>query len=72
VTKRGHAEAIFHSFGAFWGWFSLRICIPAAFMINPPVDKVFHGSFIPHLLPRGFTNALFFLLMSNIGITIAP
>jgi NRAMP (natural resistance-associated macrophage protein)-like metal ion transporter len=23
VTKRGHAEAIFHSFGAFWGWFSL-------------------------------------------------
>jgi len=23
VTKRGHAEAIFHSFGSFWGWFSL-------------------------------------------------
>ena len=23
VTKRGHAEAIFESFGAFWGWFSL-------------------------------------------------
>lgn len=23
LTKRGHAEAIFHSFGAFWGWFSL-------------------------------------------------
>jgi NRAMP (natural resistance-associated macrophage protein)-like metal ion transporter len=23
VTKRGHAEAIFDSFGAFWGWFSL-------------------------------------------------
>jgi NRAMP (natural resistance-associated macrophage protein)-like metal ion transporter len=23
VTKRGHAEAIFASFGAFWGWFSL-------------------------------------------------
>ncbi len=23
VTKRGHAEAIFHGFGAFWGWFSL-------------------------------------------------
>jgi Mn2+/Fe2+ NRAMP family transporter len=23
VTKRGHAEAIFSSFGAFWGWFSL-------------------------------------------------
>jgi Mn2+/Fe2+ NRAMP family transporter len=23
VTKRGHAEAIFSSFGRFWGWFSL-------------------------------------------------
>lgn len=23
VTKRGHAEAIFASFGSFWGWFSL-------------------------------------------------
>jgi len=23
VTKRGHAEAIFHAFGPFWGWFSL-------------------------------------------------
>ena len=23
VTKRGHAEAIFESFGNFWGWFSL-------------------------------------------------
>jgi Mn2+/Fe2+ NRAMP family transporter len=135
VTKRGHAEAIFHSFGAFWGWFSLLdlvfldwltmitefigmtaamsifgvppivtviagwilmgtmvlqgrywtwekaalvfcglnlIYIPAAFMINPPVDKILHGSLIPHLPPGGFTNALFFLLMANIGTTIAP
>jgi NRAMP (natural resistance-associated macrophage protein)-like metal ion transporter len=23
VTKRGHAEAIFDSFGPFWGWFSI-------------------------------------------------
>jgi Mn2+/Fe2+ NRAMP family transporter len=23
VTKRGHAEAIFHAFGSFWEWFSL-------------------------------------------------
>jgi len=135
VTKRGHAEAIFHSFGSFWGWFSLLdlvfldwltmitefvgmtaamsifgvppivtvivgwilmgtmvlqgrywtwekaalvfcglnlIYIPAAFMINPPVDKILHGSFIPSLPPGGFTNALFFLLMANIGTTIAP
>ena len=135
VTKRGHAEAIFHSFGAFWGWFSLLdlvlvdwltmitefvgmtaamsifgvppvvtvvvswivmgtmvlqgrywtwekialifcglnlIYIPAAFMINPPMDKILHGSLIPQLPPGGFTNALFFLLMANIGTTIAP
>jgi NRAMP (natural resistance-associated macrophage protein)-like metal ion transporter len=135
VTKRGHAEAIFHSFGSFWGWFSLLdlvfldwltmitefigmtaamsifgvppivtvivgwilmgtmvlqgrywtwekaalvfcglnlIYIPAAFMINPPVDKILHGSFIPQVPPGGFTNALFFLLMANIGTTIAP
>src|ERR1019366_5153249 len=135
VTKRGHAEAIFHSFGSFWGWFSLLdlvlvdwltmitefigmtaalsifgvppivtvigactvmgamvlqgrywtwekialvfcvlnlIYIPAAFMINPPIDKIIHGSFIPHLPPGGLTNALFFLIMANIGTTIAP
>jgi Mn2+/Fe2+ NRAMP family transporter len=23
VAKRGHAQAIFHAFGSFWGWFSL-------------------------------------------------
>jgi Mn2+/Fe2+ NRAMP family transporter len=135
VTKRGHAEAIFHSFGAFWGWFSLvdlvlvdwltmitefvgmtaalsifgvptivtvviswvimatmvlqgrywtweklalvfcglnLIYIPAALMINPPLGKILHGSFIPQLPPGGFTNDLFFLLMANIGTTIAP
>jgi NRAMP (natural resistance-associated macrophage protein)-like metal ion transporter len=135
VTKRGHAEAIFHAFGSFWGWFSLLdlvltdwltmitefigmtaalsifgvprivtvlisctvmaimvlqgrfwtwekvalvfcglnlIYIPAAFMVNPPVDAILHGSFVPQLPPGGFTNELFFFLMANIGTTIAP
>jgi NRAMP (natural resistance-associated macrophage protein)-like metal ion transporter len=135
VTKRGHAEAIFHAFGSFWGWFSLLdlvlvdfltmitefigmtaamsifgvpplvtiigawivmfamvlqgrywtweklalvfcglnlIYIPAAFLINPPMHEVLRGCLIPHLPPGGFTNALFFLLMANIGTTIAP
>jgi NRAMP (natural resistance-associated macrophage protein)-like metal ion transporter len=135
VTKRGHAEAIFHAFGSFWGWFSLLdlvmlnwltmitefigmtaamsifgvprvltvitaaimmgtmviqgrywtwekaalvfcalnlIYIPAAFMIDPPVRDVLHGSVIPQLPPGGFTNDLFFFLMANIGTTIAP
>jgi Mn2+/Fe2+ NRAMP family transporter len=41
-------------------------------MINPPVSKILHGSFIPQLPPGGFTNDLFFFLMANIGTTIAP
>jgi Mn2+/Fe2+ NRAMP family transporter len=134
VTKRGHAEAIFHAFGSFWGWFSLLdliltdwltmiteyigmtaalrifhipdyvtvflcwilmgtmimvgrywtwekvalifcignlIYIPCAFMVHPSVTDIVKG-FIPHFPPGGFTNELFFLLMANIGTTIAP
>jgi len=66
--------------GRYWTWekAALVFCalnliyIPAAFMINPPVNKILHGSFIPQLPPGGFTNQLFFLLMANIGTTIAP
>jgi NRAMP (natural resistance-associated macrophage protein)-like metal ion transporter len=139
VTKRGHAEAIFASFGRFWGWFSLLdlvltdwltmitefigmtaamsifhippivtilvvwiimgsmimsgrywtwekvtlvfcvvnlIYIPAAFMVHPSVREVLYGSFVPYLPPRppvgGPSNGLFFMLMANIGTTIAP
>ncbi len=135
VTKRGHAEAIFQSFGSFWGWFSLLdlvltdwltmitefigmteamsifgipawitvifgwllmgamiitgrywtwekialafcvgnlIYIPAAFMVHPSIQDIVRNSLIPHFPPGGFTNDLFFLLMANIGTTIAP
>lgn len=135
VTKRGHAEAIFHAFGSFWGWFSLLdlvmtdwltmitefvgmtaalsifrvpapitvvfcwivmiamilsgnyrtwekitllfcvlnlIYIPAAFMVHPSVHDIVYNSVVPHFPPGGFTNDLFFLLMANIGTTIAP
>ena len=135
VTKRGHAEAIFASFGRFWGWFSVLdlvvtdwltmitefvgmtaamrifhvppvltvaacwlimgamilsgrywtwekvtlvfcvlnlIYIPAAFLVHPSVKDILYNSFVPHLPPGGFTNELFFLLMANIGTTIAP
>lgn len=135
VTKRGHAEAIFESFGSFWGWFSLfdlvltdwltmitefigmtaamsifgipvwltviacwilmgsmimsgsywtwekialvicignLIYIPAAFIVHPSVPDILRNSVIPNLPPGGFTNDLFFLLMANIGTTIAP
>ena len=133
VTKRGHAEAIFDAFGAFWGWFSLfdlaivnwltlvtefigmtaalsifnippyltvifvcslmgfmvvkgrywtwekiaflfcalnLIYIPFAFMVQPSVKDIMCGV-IPHF-PGGFNNQIFFLLMANIGTTIAP
>ena len=135
VTKRGHAEAIFHAFGPFWGWFSLLdlvltdwctlitefigmtaamsifhvppvvtiafVCVlmgwmviqgrywtwekivmgfcalnlvyvPAAFLIHPSVSDVLYNSFVPHWPPGGLTNGLFFMLMANIGTTIAP
>src|SRR5258708_18019330 len=135
VTKRGHAEAIFHGFGAFWGWFSLLdlvltdwltmitefigmtaamsifgvpawvtvigcwilmgsmilsgsywtwekialalcvgnlIYIPAAFMVHPSIHDLLRNSLVPHWPPGGLTNDLFFLLMANIGTTIAP
>ncbi|MEI6055932.1 MAG: divalent metal cation transporter [Lentisphaerota bacterium] len=134
VTKRGHAEAIFCAFGAFWGWFSILdliltdwltmitefigmtaalsifhippwitvvgcclimvgmimsgrywtwekialffclinlIYIPCVFMVNPSVKDIALNC-IPNLPPGGFTNELFFLLMANIGTTIAP
>ncbi|MEI6178179.1 MAG: divalent metal cation transporter [Verrucomicrobiota bacterium] len=134
VTKRGHAEAIFAGFGAFWGWFSLLdlvlvnwltlvtefigmtaalmifgipayvtviivcllmgimvlngrywtwekialvfcavnlIYIPAAFMVRPSVSQILGQGLIPNF-PGGLTNDLFFILMANIGTTIAP
>lgn len=135
VTKRGHAESIFHAFGSFWGWFSVLdliltdwltmitefigmtaalsifhipapvtvvfcwilmgtmimvgrywtwekvalffcignlIYIPCAFMVRPAIKDILFNSFVPHFPPGGFTNELFFLLMANIGTTIAP
>jgi len=135
VTKRGHAEAIFHAFGPFWGWFSLLdlvltdwltlvtefigmtaamsifhvppaltiavvsvimtamvlqgrywtwekiaiifcainlIYIPGAFIVRPSVRDVLYNSVVPHFPPGGFTNEIFFMLMANIGTTIAP
>ncbi len=134
VTKRGHAEAIFDAFGAFWGWFSLMdlsllnwltlitefigmtaalsifgvspwitiaivsvimvamilqgrywtwekiailfcslnlVYIPAAFLVHPSVGSILAHGIIPGF-PGGFTGALVFILMANIGTTIAP
>lgn len=66
--------------GRYWTWekIALMLCIgnliyiPAAFMVHPSVHDILRNSFIPNLPPGGFTNELFFLLMANIGTTIAP
>ncbi|MBF0531872.1 MAG: divalent metal cation transporter [Candidatus Omnitrophica bacterium] len=66
--------------GKYWTWEKIvmgfcalnLIYIPAAFMVNPSVPDVLYNSFVPHLPPGGFTNQIFFLLMANIGTTIAP
>ncbi len=134
VTKRGHAEAIFDAFGAFWGWFSLSdlsllnwltlitefigmtaalgifgvpnhltvavvgvvmvaivlqgrywtwekiailfcalnlVYIPAAFLVHPSVGSIISHGVIPNF-PGGFNGELVFILMANIGTTIAP
>ena len=66
--------------GSYWTWekIALVFCvgnliyIPCAFMVHPSVRDILHNSFVPHLPPGGLTNELFFLLMANIGTTIAP
>ncbi len=66
--------------GRYWTWekIALLFCgvnliyIPGAILVNPPIHEVLHGSLVPHFPPGGFTNELFFVLMANIGTTIAP
>ncbi len=66
--------------GRYWTWekIALLFCainliyIPAAFMVHPSIRDIAYNSFVPHFPPGGFTNDLFFLLMANIGTTIAP
>lgn len=66
--------------GRYWTWekIALFFCvgnliyIPCAFMVKPSVKDILSNSFIPHFPPGGFDNELFFLLMANIGTTIAP
>jgi NRAMP (natural resistance-associated macrophage protein)-like metal ion transporter len=140
VTKRGQAEAIFESFGPFWGWFSLidltivnwltlvteyigmiaamsifgippwltfigvtailfgvvvsgrywtfekltlffcafnLVYIPAAFWAMdtptaPPWSEVTKGLFFSGMSTQGFTTELIFIILANIGTTIAP
>jgi NRAMP (natural resistance-associated macrophage protein)-like metal ion transporter len=64
--------------GKYWTWekIVLLLCvlnliyIPAAFLVHPNVSQIVQGV-VPNL-PGGLTGGLFFLLMANIGTTIAP
>jgi len=66
--------------GRYWTWekIALLFCgvnliyIPAAVLVDPPIHAVLYGSLVPHFPPGGFSNELFFVLMANIGTTIAP
>jgi NRAMP (natural resistance-associated macrophage protein)-like metal ion transporter len=65
--------------GRYWTWekIVLVFCIlnvvyiPAALLVHPSVSDVLKGGLIPNLA-GGFSSNLFFLLMANIGTTIAP
>jgi len=65
--------------GRYWTWEKITmgfcllnlIYIPAAFWVNPSSSDVLKG-FVPNLPGGKFDNDLFFMLMANIGTTIAP
>lgn len=69
--------------GRYWTWEKIALAfaalnliyIPLAFIVSPDVSTVFAAfgnNLVPHLPPGGLTAALFFMLMANIGTTIAP
>jgi NRAMP (natural resistance-associated macrophage protein)-like metal ion transporter len=65
--------------GRYWTWEKsvLALCVvnliyvPAAFLVRPDLSKVFWTGVIPGF-PYGFTSDVIFLLMANVGTTIAP
>jgi Mn2+/Fe2+ NRAMP family transporter len=65
--------------GRYWTWekAALGFCalnliyIPCAFLVHPSVSDIVRNGFVPNFA-GGFNNELFFLLMANIGTTIAP
>jgi NRAMP (natural resistance-associated macrophage protein)-like metal ion transporter len=66
--------------GRYWTWEKIviffcavnLIYIPCAFLVKPSVASILKNGLIPNIPPGGLNNELFFLLMANIGTTIAP
>ncbi|MGA2918511.1 NRAMP family divalent metal transporter [Methanoregula sp.] len=65
--------------GRYWTWEKITmgfclvnlIYIPAAILVHPSIPDILRNGFVPNF-PGGFNGELFFLLMANIGTTIAP
>ncbi len=65
--------------GRYWTWekIVLVLClinliyIPAAFVVHPEVSQIFFKGVVPGF-PYGLTSPVIFLLMANVGTTIAP
>src|SRR5208337_1740344 len=65
--------------GRYWTWEKITmvfclvnlIYIPAAILVHPSVPDILRNGIVPNF-PGGFNGELFFLLMANIGTTIAP
>jgi Mn2+/Fe2+ NRAMP family transporter len=65
--------------GRYWTWekIVLVLCVvnliyvPAVFLVHPDLSKVFWTGVVPGL-PFGLTSPVIFLLMANVGTTIAP
>ena len=65
--------------GRYWTWekIVLVLCVvnliyvPAAFLVHPDLSKVFWTGVVPGF-PYGLTSPVIFLLMANVGTTIAP
>ena len=65
--------------GRYWTWekITMAFClvnliyIPAAILVHPSVPDILRNGIVPNF-PGGFNGELFFLLMANIGTTIAP
>jgi len=65
--------------GRYWTWekIVMLLCIinliyvPAAFLVHPDLSAILHTGLIPGF-PYGFNSPVIFLLMANVGTTIAP
>ena len=69
VTKHGHAEAIFSSFGVFWGWFSLLDLVMTDWLTQVTEFSGMTSALSIFGIPRAITVIGVLVLMSAIILT---